>query len=103
MGVEVDWHCIKKLCPALAKFGTFLGTLIHFVLCLGAEHEVFLKEQGLPGAFVQNPLSRKPVWDSVQDVHLKTLLCSIVTAGRSNKLDGDWVAMICKVSHAGCV
>jgi hypothetical protein len=94
MGVEVDWRDIKKLCPTLAKLGTF-SALIHFVLCQG-------KEQGLPGAFIWNPVPIKQVWDSVQDVHLKTLLCSIVTAGRSEKLEGDWVAMVCQVSRAGC-
>ena len=80
MGVEVDWRDIKKLCQALARLGTFFGALIHFVQCLGAEHEVFLKEQGSPGAFIRNPIPSKHLWDSVQDVHQKTLLCSIVTA-----------------------
>jgi hypothetical protein len=101
MGVEVDWRDIKKLCPHQAKLGTFIGALVHFVRCLGAEHENFLKEQGTPGGFTRNPVPSKALWDVVQSVHPKTLSCSIVTVGRHEMADADWLETCDRVLDAG--
>ncbi len=68
MGVEVDWRDIKKLCPHQAKLGTFIGALVHFIRCLGAEHENFFKELGTPGGFTRDPVPSKALWDVVQRV-----------------------------------
>ena len=101
MGVEVDWRDIKKLCPPQAKLGTFIGALVHFIRCLGAEHENFLKEQGTPGAFTRDPVPSKALWDVVQGVHLKTLSCSIVTVAQHGMADADWLETCDSVLVAG--
>ncbi len=91
MGAEVDWRNIKKLCSHQAKLGTFIGALVHFVRCLGAEHEIFLKEQGTPGGFTGDPVPSKALWDVMQSVHPKMLSCSIVMVGRNDQADAEWV------------
>jgi hypothetical protein len=78
MGIEVDWRDIKKICPPSASLATFLGTLFHFVKSLGEEHEEFLENQGTPNSFVCEPVMHKLIWDELQDVHPKTLVCSFV-------------------------
>jgi hypothetical protein len=101
MGVEVDWRDIKKLDLHQAKLGTFIGALVHFVRCLGAKHENFLKEQGTPGAFTSDPVPSKPLWNVVQGMHPKTLVCSIVTIARNGKVDDEWVHTCGRISEAG--
>ncbi len=98
MGVEVGWRNIKKLCPHQAKLGTFIGALVHFVRCLGAEHECFLEEQGTPGAFTRDPVPSKALWDVA---HPKKLSCSIVTSRRNDQADAERVNSCDDISDAG--
>jgi hypothetical protein len=49
----------------------------------------------------EDPIPSKPLWDVVQGMHPKTLLCSIVTVGRHERVDVDWINTCSSVSNAG--
>ncbi len=61
----------------------------------------FLKEQGTPGAFTRDPVPSKALCDVVQSAHPKTLSCSIVTSGRNDQADAEWVHSCDRISNAG--
>ena len=58
--------------------GTFLGALFHFVKELGKEHKTHLINCGTPNAFITTPAISKAIFDLMQDVHPKTLICTII-------------------------
>jgi hypothetical protein len=54
MGIEVDWHDIKKQevqLSASLRLGTFLAALWEFVKQLAIEHKAFLESLGYPFNF----------------------------------------------------
>ena len=103
MGVEVDWRDIKKICPPSAGLSTFLGTLFHFVKNLGEEHEEFLEKEAMPNLFLCEPVFHKFIWDAVQDVHPKTLVCSFifVRGGKVTSIERDFTARVQAIYDQG--
>jgi hypothetical protein len=87
MGVEVDWRDVKKNCAPTSNLGTFLGALFHFVKELGKEHKTHLIKCDTPNAFITTPVISKAIFDLMQDVHPKTLICTILvtTTGRETE------------------
>ena len=90
MGVEVDWRDIKKLCPPSCTLATFIGSLCHFIQCLGTEHEEHLIKCETPNAFIEHPVIHESIWDEMQDLHPKTLACSFVLAGNGKNLEKEF-------------
>jgi hypothetical protein len=78
MGVEVGWRDVKKICPPTSNLGTFLGALFHFVKELGKEHRTHLINCNTPNAFISTPVISKAIFDLMQDVHPKTLICTLL-------------------------
>ena len=77
MGVEVDWRDVKKICPfSSSNLGTFLGALFHFIKEIGKEHRAHLIKEGTPNAFITTPVISKAIFDLMQDMHPKTLVCT---------------------------
>ena len=75
MGVEVDWRDVKKLVPPSATIGTFTGALMQFISDLSKENYDFLKPT--QGLCPSQQVLTKPIYDQMQEFHLKTLLCLI--------------------------
>lgn len=102
MGVEVDWRDVKKLCPARANLGTFIGALMHFIKQLGTEHQQFLIDQGTPNAFISQPVPDKAIWDRMQEFHPKTLSCCFVVRGKGgNNLVTDFFSTVEDIMGSG--
>jgi hypothetical protein len=87
MGVEVDWHDFKKICPASSTLATLIGCECHSIEQLGMEHEAKLVELDMPNSFISDPVFPKSLWDEYQDLHPKTLACIFVIAGKGRYLD----------------
>ena len=78
MGVEVDWRDVKKICPPSSNLGTFLGAMFHFIKEIGKEHKQHLIKMGTPNAFIRTPVISKAIFDLMQDMHPKTLACTML-------------------------
>ncbi len=90
MGVEVDWQDVKDLVPPSSTIGTFTGALMQFISDLSKETFDFLKPT--EGRFPSKGVLTKQIHDHMQDVHLKTLLCSLPMS-----VIGD----LCKIQASG--
>ena len=75
MGVEADWQDVKDLVPPSLTIGTFTGARMQFISDLSKEHFDFLKPT--EGRFPSKGVLTKHIYDSLQDVHPKTLLCTL--------------------------
>ena len=78
MGVEVGWREVKRICAPTSNLGTFLGAFFHFVEELGKEHKTHLINCNTPNAFIRTPVISKAIFDLMQDVHPKTLICTLL-------------------------
>ena len=78
MGVEVDWRDVKKICPPSSNLGTFLGAMFHFIKEIGKEHMEHLIKTGAPNAFKRSPVISQAIFDLMQDMHPKTLACTML-------------------------
>ncbi len=101
MGVEVYWRLIKALCSCISSLGVFLGHLCHFIkTSLGEEHRKRLCDAGTPNAFIRRPVATKDMWDSMQDVHAKTLSGCFVIDGTRNT-DRNFRDVMIEVEESG--
>ena len=84
MGVEVDWRDMKTLVPASATLGTFTGALVKNIRDLSIEHAESLSRQGQPNLFPSVPKPLKSMYDKMQQVHPKTLSCSVIAKAKKD-------------------
>jgi hypothetical protein len=75
MGVEVDWREVKDLVPPSSTINILNGALMQFISDLSKEHFDFLEPT--EGLFSSKGDLTKHIYDRMQDVHPKTLLCTL--------------------------
>ncbi len=70
--------------PASATLATFTGALMKNILDLSIEHADFLCKQGQPNLYPSVPKQLTSMYDLMQEMHPKTLSCSVIAKGRQS-------------------
>jgi hypothetical protein len=74
-GLKVDWRDVKGLVQPSSTICTFTGALMQFISDLSKENFDFLKPTD--GLFPSKFMLTKHIYDRMQAVHPKTLLCTL--------------------------